>query len=235
MRTLARATLALALALAACAKAEESPGATDKDAGFVGRGGDVDPGPDPTPVDPTPTPDASTDSGGGGSCTGKIVINELLPAGSAASDEFIELYNPSTCEVGIEGFKLSYKSSSGTPTGGAPLHTFAAGTTIKGKGFVVVGTTAFKGTKDATFNGGGVTVNGGMAADGQVALLDAGGQKMDSVGYGGTTGDYIEKAPAPKAPATASIARKADGVDTDDNSKDFDWMTTPTPGAKNAP
>lgn len=227
--------LVLAVALFACSKEETPKGASD--AGFVGRESDNDEDPqpvDPGPVDPGPTPtsDASTDSGG--TCTGKIVLNEILPAGSSFNQEFIELYNPSSCDVDIGSFKLLYQSASGVPASGAPLHTFAAATMIKGKGYYVVGTTQYTGTKDTTFNGGGVTMNGGLSNNGQVALMDAGGQKLDGIGYGTLTGgDYVETKAAPVAPATASIARKTDGLDTDDNSKDCDWFTTPTPGAKN--
>src|SRR5262245_31124420 len=135
---------ALVLLAFACSKTEEPKSTSD--AGFVGREGDntEDPAPvDPGPVDPGPTQDSGGGTDSGGSCTGKILINELLPATNAANEEFIELFNPSTCEVGIEGFKLLYKSASGTPAQGSPLHTFAAGTAIKGKGYYVVGTTQY--------------------------------------------------------------------------------------------
>src|SRR5690242_14231663 len=107
----------LGIVLAACAKAEVSPDSTS-DAGFVGREEENPTPVDPTPVDPTPTTDSGPPAdSGGGACTGKIVVNEVLPATSAANEEFIELYNPSSCEVGIEGFKLMYKSVNNGPTG----------------------------------------------------------------------------------------------------------------------
>lgn len=228
-----RRLLLFAVALMACSKEEAKPG--DADAGFVGRESDnEEPQPvDPGPVDPGPTPDASTGTdSGGGTCTGKILLNELLPAGSNFNQEFIELYNPSTCDVDIGGFKLLYQSAAGVPAQGTLLHTFAAATMIKGKGYYVVGTTQYTGAKDATFTN--VKENGGLSNNGQVALFDGGGQKLDGIGYGTLTGgDYVETKAAPVAPATASIARKTDGLDTDDNSKDCDWFTTPTPGAKN--
>jgi hypothetical protein len=160
-------------ALVACSK-EETPTSTG-DAGFVGREGDnEDPQPvDPGPADPGPEPDAAapTDSG---TCTGKIVINEILTEGGALNKEFIELYNPSTCDVVIEGFKLKYKSASGTPPLGTLLHTFAAGTTIKGKGYYVVGSTQYAGKNDATFSATDNTGNGFLStSNGQVALFDA--------------------------------------------------------------
>ena len=230
---LAGLAFAVAIALfaaAACSDAEEAPAAEEPDAAPVETeepGEPVEPG---EPPEETPSDASAADAE---ACTDKVVINELMPYGKSFNDEFIELYNPNGCVVPLDGFRITYQSAAGVPANGAPLHAFAAGTSSPAKGFFVVGTQTFAGMKDATFNGGSVTENGGMSNEGQIALLDGGGQKMDSVGYGGVTGDYVEKSPAPKAPATGSIARKKDGVDTDDNSADFDWVTKPTPGAAN--
>ena len=218
----------------ACSK-EDTP--KDKsDAGFVGREGDTDPEPqpvDPGPVDPGPTSTVPPLTVAAATCTGKILVNEILTEGGAINKEFVELYNPSTCDVALEGFKIKYESASGTPAGGNAIHTFPAGTTIKGKGYYVVGTPEFSGQKDATFSATG-TGNGYLSNNGQVAIFDAAGTKLDGLGYGTLTGgDFVETKAAPVAPATAAIARKTDGLDTDDNSKDCDWYTTPTPGAKN--
>jgi hypothetical protein len=231
--------VASAAALVVACSKEETP--KDKgDAGFVGREGDTDPDPepvDPGPVDPVPTTDASTDAdSGGGACTAKLVINEVLTEGGAINKEFIELYNPNTCDVVIDGFKLRYRSASGQPTQGTLLHTFAAGTTIKTKGYYVVGTAQYGGAKDVQFSATDNTGNGFLSNNGQVALFDAMDVKLDGVGYGTLTGgDYVETKAAVVAPATASIGRKPNGVDTDDNSKDCTFFSTPTPGAQNGP
>jgi hypothetical protein len=222
----------------ACSK-EDTP-KEKSDAGFVGREGDTDPDPtpvDPDPVDPGPQPDASTGDGdSGGSCTTKIVINELLTEGGAINKEFVELYNPNTCDVVIEGFKLRYKSASGMPTQGTLLHTFAAGTTIKAKGYYVLGTAQYTGMKDVQFSATDNTGNGFLSNNGQVALFDAMDVKMDGIGYGTLTGgDYTEKTAAVSATQSASIGRKPNGGDTDDNSKDCTFFSSPTPGAANGP
>jgi hypothetical protein len=235
-----RRGLLFAAVLVSCAAAcseKETPKA-DSDAGFVGREGDTEePQPvDPGPVDPEPIPDAGpADTGGTGTCTAKIVINEILTEGGAINREFIELYNPNTCDVVIDGFKLRYKSAAGTPPTGTLLHTFAVGTTIKAKGYYVVGTAGYTNmAKNVTFSATDNTGNGFLStSSGQVALFDAMDVKLDGVGYGNLTGgDYVEVKAAPVCPANASIQRKTDGVDTEDNSKDCDWFTTPTPGAK---
>jgi hypothetical protein len=116
----------------------------------------------------------------------------------------------------------------GEPASGTTLLTIAAGTSIPAKGFFVAGTASFTGTKN-------VTINGGLADDGQVAVFEDGasGVKLDSVGYGSATGDYVEGTAAPKPQANGSMARRTDGVDTNDNAADFDTAATPSPGAPN--
>ncbi len=174
-----------------------------------------------------PSKDAESDAEAGpgqsGAC-GKVVVNEVLPEGPSNS-EFIELFNPGSCAVALEGWSIKYKSQTGA-NGGAN-YTFTAGESIEPDGFFVVATATYAGNKDATFAGG--LGNGG----GQVGLLDDGATLIDAVGYGATTaGLYTENTPVDSPPANKSIARTPDGADTDDNANDF-ASATPTPGAPN--
>lgn len=167
----------------------------------------------------------SSSSGDSGACNGKVVINELSPSTSAsASVEFIELYNPSTCAVPLGNWRIPYRSSTGGGTG--VLHTFAVGDSILAKTFLVLGTSGFTGKKDATFGGG-------MADNGQIALQDDTGKTIDALGFGSTTGTFVEKSAAPAAPANGSVGRKADGIDSDNNATDFKTFATHSAGAQN--
>ena len=214
----------------ACAKGNEEPSVeSDGDAGNV-----ADAGKDAkvTQVSDSGGSDAPRDTGGGPSCTGKVVINELMTAGASAADEFVEIYNTATCAISLQGWKLSYRASSGNLSVGG-LHTFVAGTQIPAQGFLVIGGSAFTGKKEAT-------LTGAMAADrGQVALLDDKGAVIDGVAYGtqimtdAGAGTYAEKTPCQAPLANASISRKSDGEDTDDNSADFVRTDPHTAGAAN--
>jgi hypothetical protein len=172
-----------------------------------------------------PGPDSGLDTGTpGGSCTKKVVINEVLVNGPGGG-EFVELYNPNTCAVSLDGWRIAYKSEADKV--GTAAHAFTANDSLAAKAFFVVGTSTFSGKKDATFDGG--FGNSG----GQVGLRDGADAIVDAVGYGpNTAGEYTEKAAAALPPANDSIARKSDGVDTDDNEADF-AASTPTPGAPN--
>jgi hypothetical protein len=65
-------------------------------------------------------------------------------------------------------------------------------------------------------------------------VLVAADAVLDAVGYGEFAPDEIfagEGAPAPDAPADASLARFFADLDTDDNAADFGVLAAPTPGS----
>ena len=72
---------------------------------------------------------------------------------------------------------------------------------------------------------------------GGVALRDATGAIVDSVGYGDAVNVFVEAHAASAPPASAapgsSIVRIPDGHDTNDNVADFSVSTSPTPGGTN--
>lgn len=174
----------------------------------------------------TPRDGGGSSGTSGGGCTGKVVINEVQTGGSSnADDEFIELFNPNSCEVAIGGWTLEYKAKSGN-SGGQRV-AFSANTKIAAGGFLVAGTAQFSGTKQTT-------MAAGMASDGaSIALLDDGQKQIDGVGYGAATAGYTEGTVASAPGAGDSLARKQDGVDTNDNKADFTVATNPTPGKPN--
>ncbi len=225
-------TGAWCVAFAACAQGQDGIdlGAADGAADPDGGGSDVrvpprdsgGGGPDDSSAPDKPSPDECPAPAG---CTGKVVINELMTRGpGGATDEFVELYNPNSCAVSLGGWKLAYKSKTGT--GNTVLHTFAVGDSVAAGAFLVLGTSSFSAKKDAT-------MNSGMADEGQVGLVDDGNVVVDAVGYGAaTTGTYVEKTPASAPPSNGSIGRKC-GVDTDKNSADFAEYTQHSAGAPN--
>jgi|GEM_PF-4828025 len=166
-----------------------------------------------------------TDSGGG-SCTTKVVVNELKVEGPGPNDEFVELYNPNTCAVALAGWAIVYQSSAGGQGGAG--YVFKSGESIAAKSYYLVASSSFSGKKDATL------VTGFAGDKGQVGLVDDKDVVIDGVGYGAITGgDFREGTSASPPPASGSIGRKSDGLDTDDNKADFQGMNVPTPGSAN--
>jgi len=164
-----------------------------------------------------------------------LVINELqTETTQSASEEFVEIYNPCTTAVAVDGFKLGYRAATNTTpassSDSSTLYTFS-GSLAAGAYFVVAGT-SFGGTKNGT-------LSSGLATSGSVALRDAAAAIVDSVAYGTVTAGnaFIETAAAPKPPSLASpggsIQRTPNGTDNNDNSHDFTTTTAATPGAAN--
>ena len=170
-------------------------------------------------------------SGGGGGSS-LLKINEFMTGttGSAA-DEFVEIVNVGTAAADLSGYKLAYRSASGTSD--VSLATIPSGTTLAAGGFYLFGGSAYAGSPppDQSFSTGLASTGGGLA------LRDASGTIVDSLGYGNAVNAFVRGAPAPAPPAADppgnSDVRLPDGHDTGDNSVDLTVSTTPTPRSSN--
>ena len=164
-----------------------------------------------------------------------VVLNELqTQTTQAATEEFVELYNPCTTAVSVAGFRLGYRAASNVMPASASdsstLYAFS-GSLAAGAYFVVAGS-SFSGTKNGT-------LASGLATSGSVALRDAAGAVVDSLAYGTVAAGnaFVEGAAAPQPPSLSSpggsIERLPNGADSNDNSHDFATANAATPGAAN--
>jgi len=173
-------------------------------------------------------------AGGGGGGTVVLKVNEFMTGTTgAAANEFVEVANVGTATADVSGFRLVYRSATGTSD--VALGTFPAGTTIPAGGYYLFGGSGYAGAPaaDQSFSFGLASTGGGLG------LRDADGALVDSVGYGtGTTNAFVEANPAAAPPTVAapgtSSARLPNGRDTNDNSADFGSATPPTPKASNS-
>ncbi len=165
---------------------------------------------------PTPTP------------LDHIVISEFRPRGpGGASDEFIELFNPSGGAIDISGWVVK-KSSSCGPTVNQ-IATIITATLDPGKHFLLANTASTLAlTPDQQYPSS-------IADDGGIALLNPSSTPVDQVGMCATTA-YFEGTPLPPFPAATadqSYERKLDAsggcVDTDNNAADFILRSTSDP------
>ncbi len=169
---------------------------------------------------------------GGGGTSGDIRVNEFMTGSTgAASNEFVELVNAGTAAVDVGGYKVAYRSAAGASD--TTLATIPDGTTIPVGGFYLLAGSGYLGSHapDQTFSASLAATGGGLA------VRDAAGTILDSVGYGEATNAFVEGHPAAAPPAAAapgsSADRIPDGHDTNDNAADFSVSATPTPGASN--
>jgi hypothetical protein len=171
---------------------------------------------------------------GGGGPTAAIRVNEVQTGVTgAAANEFVELVNAGTEPVDAGGYRVVYRAAAGTSD--TLLGAIPESTILPPGAHYLLGGSAYAGpvTPDQSF---GI---GLAAAAGGVGVRDAAGALLDSIGYGTTVANgFVEGAAALAPPTTASpgssIGRMPDGVDTNDNSADFDVSATPTPRATNA-
>jgi hypothetical protein len=168
-------------------------------------------------------------AGAGGDAV--IRINEFsVGIEGALGDEFVEIVNTGTAAADLSGWKLVYRSGAGTSD--VSLGTLADGTLLAPGAFFLFGGSSYSGAHaaDKSFSAGLASAAGG------VAIKDADGNIVDSVGWGDATNAFVEgtTAPAPPvAPAPGkSDARHPNGHDTNVNSTDF-TIGDPTAGASN--
>ncbi|MEI6634596.1 MAG: lamin tail domain-containing protein, partial [Chlamydiota bacterium] len=185
-------------------------------------------GPTPTPTrTPTPTPTPA------GHWAGHVVISQFTTTGpGGATDEFVEIYNPTSAAIDISGWRLRYKAASGTTW--STRTTVAAGTTLGVYSFYLFGHTSYTGTvlANATFTTGAADAGGHYC-------IDNGATIQDTVGWGTAIAPETSAAPVQSGTAN-SVQRKVNtsstaasmasgggqytngnGEDTDDNSVDF--------------
>jgi|GEM_PF-6098146 len=171
-----------------------------------------------------------------------VVISELMVTGATATDEFIELFNPTDCPVSLEGWKLTKKTASGTESN---LVASLSGTVAAHGHILITHQTGYQGgvTADTTYSGGSYSI-----AANNAVLLYADQAKtvlVDRVGFSdGITIPESEGSPAVNPSAGTSLTR-VDGQDSDNNAVDFEVRIpspanaasgpVPTPGACTVP
>ena len=188
------------------------------------------------PLVSVPPAQAATDAS-------KVVISEVYGGGASGGAtyerDFVELYNPTSQAVVLDGTSVQYRSSGGTgnPTGVTVLTGTipARSTFLVGEGGTTTGATPLP-TPDVSGSIGLKATDGTIFLAAQTTPLTAPSTGsvtasptvLDVVGYGST--NTFEKAPAAAGSTTTSLARTATGVDTDDNSADLTvGAPTPTP------
>lgn len=159
------------------------------------------------------------------------VISEVYGGGgnngAAYSHDFIELYNPTSTDIDLSGWTLSYYAANGN---------LGTSTTLSGSipanNYFLVQQSAGSNTSLAALPTPDVTGNANMSgSQGSVMLLDASGTEVDLLGWGATA--LFEGAPATKTTNSTSAQRILPGGDTDNNAADV-RIAEPTPQSSGA-
>jgi len=195
-----------------------------------------------TSVQDTGEQDTGTSDTGGSTkkCAENVVISQVKTFGIADGganhpDEFVEIYNPLSTDVDLNGFKLQYKSATGTEW--KDLAVFSSKTLGAGKFLLVASDVAQLGTvtADITYSSSQVGLS---ASGGNVRIIDASSNVVDMVAWGSGNspegkavtqpvmgGSIIRKAKADSTSESmksgGSDEKSGHGVDTDNNANDF--------------
>ena len=188
------------------------------------------PTPTPTPT-ATPTPSPTPTPGGGST---SVVISQFQAGGGTADDEFVELHNVGSSPVDLNGYRLVYRSATGSLDIG-PFFTWTNQTIVQPGQFYLIASTAYDGgvTPDATYNPATCSCSMSATGGGLALRPTVSGTPVDMVGWGTASNAFIESAVTAAPPNNDSRSRIGQGCqDTNNNANDF-TATSPA-AARNA-
>lgn len=157
-----------------------------------------------------------------------IVISEFrFRGGGGASDEFVEIYNPTSGAIDISGWRL-YGSNNAAST--SIRATIPSSTTLQPGQYYLIANTSYNDTTPAD-----LTYSSGITDDGGAAITTSGGTIIDQVGLSSGSA-YKEGTPltALLTSTDQSYERKPGGssgncLDDGDNSTDFSLLNPSSP------
>ena len=165
-----------------------------------------------------------------------LVVSEVMTGGASASDELIELYNPSSVSLPLEGLELVYVTASGATLTRRAAWSLGAPVVPPGAHVLVANELGvFAPIADALY------ASGMAATGGSVALRIQGATTaIDAVGWGTAASTWLEGMPAAAPPAGTSLERLPGGPagstsDTDSNAADFSVRSVPDPQNSGSP
>jgi phosphatidylserine/phosphatidylglycerophosphate/cardiolipin synthase-like enzyme len=155
-----------------------------------------------------------------GAVANHVVISEFATRGpSSATDEFVELYNPTDNAIDISGWKLQYSAATNGTTW-SDRAILPANSSIAAHGFFLLvnsaGTYSSSATPDYT---SGLWGSGqGMADNGHERMIDTSAVEVDKVGWGTAVNPEGSAAPNHGISANGnSVERKAISTSTADS------------------
>jgi endonuclease G len=154
-----------------------------------------------------------------------IVISQFQAGGVVADDEFVELHNIGSTAVDLNGYRVVYRSSSGTNDVG-PFAVWSTTTVIQPGQFYLIASTNYvdAARADITYNPSVCACSMSASAGGLAIRNGANntGTIIDAVGWGGASNIFFEGTRTTAPPLNTSQARLLNGCqDSDNNSVDF--------------
>lgn len=166
-----------------------------------------------------------------------IVISQFQTGGGGAgtfNDEFVEIFNRGADPVDLNGYRLVYRSATGSVDVAMPFAVWTTTTVIPPGGYYLIASTSYDGTVTPNLQYNPTTCQCSMGAAGGGLALRLGanntGAVIDSVGWGSATNIYVEGAVTAAPAANNSQSRQLNGCqDTDNNASDFSGTIPASP------
>ncbi|HRJ42354.1 MAG TPA: lamin tail domain-containing protein, partial [Caldilineaceae bacterium] len=176
-----------------------------------------------------------------------VVISEVQTAGISASDEFVEIYNPTNASILIESWSLQYLPAAG---GSYQKKNFVLGATIPAYGFYLIANSGCTCAASADMAHSSIQLAGGgghifLVGDQTTLTSPESSLIIDKFGYGSAAypeGGAFNPAPSPLESAERKAFYFSDqpqmvnehepygnSYDTDDNAVDFTLQNLPKP------
>ena len=156
---------------------------------------------------------------------GEIVINQISPDYSGASDEYIELVNRTNKSFDLSQLKIEYQSSGGT-VGGAGGN--LTGTIGPYQYWLLSPNTSITIGQTTSLARDGAITAGFAASSAQIALRlkNSPNTIIDGIAYGSVSPNNLgEGTAASSPPADGGLKRVSEGIDNNTNSTDFTTVT----------
>ena len=160
---------------------------------------------------------------------GHLLISELQTGGASASDEFVELYNPTEVALPLEGLELVYVTASGSTVTRKAAWELGAPGVEPGRHLLVANEAGIHAAIGDLTYASGVAATGGAWA----LRIQGASTAIDAVGWGAASA-WLESRPATAPGVGASVERLPGGAlgstqDNDDNLVDFAIRDLPDP------
>ncbi|HEX5040976.1 MAG TPA: hypothetical protein VFW95_12675 [Candidatus Limnocylindria bacterium] len=159
-----------------------------------------------------------------------LVVSEVVTGGASASDELIEIHNPTASALLLDGLEVIYVTASGATVSRRAAWGLDAGS-VPAHGHLLVANEGgiYASIADATYASGMASTGGSVAI-----RIQGASTAIDAVGWGTATSTWREGQALPAPAAGSSVERLpggplGSGRDTDDNAADFAERLLPEP------
>lgn len=172
-----------------------------------------------------------------------IVVSQFQTGGGGAgtfNDEFVEIFNRGAAPIDLNGYRLVYRSATGSNDVTVPFATWTSPTILPPGGYYLIASTSYDGPTPANMTYNPTTCQCSMGGAGGGLAIRLGenntGAVIDSVGWGTANNVFVETAVTAAPAANNSQRRKLNGCqDTDSNLSDFESVVPAAPRNASTP